>query len=170
MLTYFFYFHNTVGEMMQERTPLLCGDAISTGLDAASTFNMVELMIHVSRMTNTTRVISLLQPPPETVSLFDEVILLAEGRIIYAGPIEEVEDYFGQLGYQTPDYMDVADFLQQVATEDGAKFYHPSDSVRELRPNAPTVPELAALFRKSEYHKRIQKNKREKILERVRVY
>jgi len=60
---------------------------------------MVQILLYFSKMTKSTRLISLLQPSPETVSLFNEVILLAEGRIIYAGPVSEVEDYFAGLGY-----------------------------------------------------------------------
>jgi hypothetical protein len=50
---------------------------------------------------------------------------LAEGRIIYAGPIEEVEDYFAEIGFHSPEFVDVADFLQMVSTEDRADLYDP---------------------------------------------
>ena len=56
--------------------------------------------------------ISLLQPPPETVANFDEMIIISEGRIIYAGPVDEVIDHFCSLGYKIPERMDVADWLQ----------------------------------------------------------
>jgi hypothetical protein len=59
-----------------------------------------------------TKIISLLQPPPETVANFDELILLGEGKIIYSGPVNEVIDYFDSLGYEIPERMDVADWLQ----------------------------------------------------------
>jgi ABC-type multidrug transport system ATPase subunit len=54
----------------------------------------------------------LLQPPPETVANFDEIVLLGEGKIIYCGPVDEVIDYFNSLGYEIPERMDVADWLQ----------------------------------------------------------
>jgi ABC-type multidrug transport system ATPase subunit len=59
-----------------------------------------------------TKIFSLLQPPPETVANFDELILLGEGKIIYSGPVNEVIDYFDYLGYEIPERMDVADWLQ----------------------------------------------------------
>lgn len=71
---------------------------------------------------------SLLQPGPETFSLFDEVILLAEGHLIYAGPIDDVLDYFRNLGYRPPITMDVADFLQSVATPDGIMMFNAEES------------------------------------------
>lgn len=57
-------------------------------------------------------IISLLQPPPETVANFDEMIVISEGRIIYSGPVDEVIDHFSSLGYNIPERMDVADWLQ----------------------------------------------------------
>lgn len=117
---------------------------------------MLETLLYLGRLANMTRVIALLQPSPETVSLFDEVILLGEGRILYAGPVEDVEWYFADLGYRTPEFMDVADFLQQVSTEDGAELYHPSEEIRAVRPNAPTIQELADIFHNSYYGKSIR--------------
>ena len=47
-------------------------------------------MGQAARLGNSIKIVSLLQPPPETVALFDEVILLDRGRVIFAGPIDEV--------------------------------------------------------------------------------
>ena len=66
----------------------------------------------VSRIRNLTFVVSLLQPPPETFANFDELILLSEGKIIYTGPVDEVIEHFSSLGYEIPDRIDVADWLQ----------------------------------------------------------
>jgi ABC-type multidrug transport system ATPase subunit len=90
----------TVGEMIVSPTPIFCGDEISNGLDAESTYNIVSSLMYFAHVMNRTRVISLLQPSPEAVSLFDEIILLAEGQIIYAGPVDHVEGtLFFNLGH-----------------------------------------------------------------------
>lgn len=67
-------------------------------------------------MTPTIKIVSLLQPPPETVANFDEIILLAEGRVIYSGPIDKIIGHFESLGYQIPERMDLADWLQVCGT------------------------------------------------------
>ncbi|KAG7358645.1 ABC-2 type transporter [Nitzschia inconspicua] len=130
----------TVGEMIVSRTPILCGDEISTGLDAASTFDMIETLLHFGRIRNYSRVFALLQPSPEVVSLFDQIIVLSEGHILYAGKIEEVEGYFAQLGFRCPEFVDLADFLQLVSTEDRETLYQGGDM-------CPTVEELANYFK-----------------------
>jgi ABC-type multidrug transport system ATPase subunit len=142
----------TVGEMIMSRVPVLCGDEISTGLDAASTYNMVEMLLHIGRRQRFSRVFSLLQPAPEVVSLFDEVIVLAEGHVIFAGPIERVEDYFADLGFVSPEFCDVADFLQLVSTDDRDDLY----AARNDGAKAPSVEELAAIFNSSMDGARIQ--------------
>ena len=141
----------TVGEGLLTRAPVLCGDELSTGLDAASTYDMIQFLLDHNQKT-LTKVISLLQPSPETVSLFDQVIVLAEGSVIYAGPVSDVEDYFANIGYVSPPFMDVADFLQLVSSQ-GADLY---DSANDAPP--PTPLELAELFRQSRLGRKIQKS------------
>lgn len=92
---------------------------------------------------------SLLQPGPETFSLFDEVILLAEGRLIYAGPIDDVLDYFRKLGYRPPNTMDVADFLQSIATPDGKMMFNAEESPMNEHYSAHSFAEA---FRSSELY------------------
>jgi hypothetical protein len=138
--------------MMQGQNPVACADEISTGLDAAVTHDIVHSIVDFSKKALTTRIISLLQPGPETVSLFDEIILLAEGKVVYAGPIEDVLDYFEQLGYKQPATMDVADFVQSIPTPDGAMFHDPATSPYQTHMS---VQELAKHFKKSSQHERI---------------
>lgn len=146
----------TVGEMLMSRSPVLSGDEISTGLDAASTYDMVEAILHFGRVRKMTRIFSLLQPSPETVSLFDYVIVMADGHIIYLGPIDKVEKYFAKIGFKSPEFMDVADFLQMVSSGDGAELYDPPEAIKKELPNAPTVRELASMFKRSELGRQLR--------------
>lgn len=66
----------------------------------------------VGKVNGKIRLVSLLQPPPETVALFDELILVDHGRVIYSGPLDGFVPYFESLGYFLPDNMDGADWLQ----------------------------------------------------------
>lgn len=148
----------SVGEMMPLTTaPVLCGDEITTGLDAASAYQLLFLLTHYTRVHKMTRIISLLQPTPETVSLFDDIILLAKGKILYTGPIGNVGSYFASLGYHPPDQMDIADFLQMIPTPDGKELFKPSPEQKAVRATPYSIDELAAKFRESYNFQRIQK-------------
>lgn len=118
----------TIGEMMQGANPVACADEFSTGLDAAVTYDIAFSIVRFAKAAKTTRVVSLLQPGPETFSLFDEVIVLSEGQVIYAGPIDDVVEYFEGLGYVQPERMDVADYLQSIPTVDGNLLFDASKS------------------------------------------
>lgn len=118
-----FTVHSLVVFFEQQTTrPVICCDEISTGLDAATTFDITRTLSLASRLTETIKIVSLLQPPPETVANFDELILLADGKIIYMGPVENVVEYFESLGYAIPERMDVADWLQALPTRDGWQY------------------------------------------------
>lgn len=143
----------TVGEMMGSLASILCGDEISTGLDAASTYDMIQVLAYFSTFRKFTRVLSLLQASPETVSLFDEIILLSKGYVIYAGPVKEVEDYFAGIGFVCPRFVDVADFLQMVSSEDTSIEFDVSAGGLQERPS---IPALADIFRESRLGQQLQ--------------
>lgn len=48
------------------------------------------------------------------VNLFDELLIMAEGRLVYQGPVAEVGPYFARLGYPCPRKKAMADFLIDV--------------------------------------------------------
>lgn len=90
-------------------------DNISTGLDSSTTFQIVNSIRQSIHIFNKTAAISLLQPPPETFELFDDIILLSEGRIVYQGPREHVLEFFESMGFRCPERKGVADYLQEVS-------------------------------------------------------
>ena len=63
-------------------------DEISTGLDSSTTFQICKFMRQMVHIMDETMVISLLQPAPETYELFDDVILLSEGQIVYQSSLK----------------------------------------------------------------------------------
>ena len=107
----------TLGEMMITNARTLLLDEISTGLDSAVTFAITNALQKWTRIMNGTVVTSLLQPTPEVFNLFDDLILLKEGCIVYHGPRKDVLDYFGHFGIRCSDDQDTADFLVDFLTQ-----------------------------------------------------
>lgn len=89
-------------------------DEISTGLDSSTTYQIIKYLKHSTRALDGTAVISLLQPDPETFELFDDLILLCEGQIVYQGPRNAALGFFASMGFHCPKRKNVADFLQEV--------------------------------------------------------
>ncbi|XP_072993189.1 ABC transporter G family member 38-like [Typha latifolia] len=135
----------TTGEMMVGPTKVLFMDEISTGLDSSTTFQIVKCLQQIVHLGEATILMSLLQPAPETFELFDDIILLSEGQIVYQGPRENVLDFFENCGFRCPERKGACDFLQEVTSKkdqgqywvDNRKPYH-----------YVSVPEFAALFEK----------------------
>ena len=98
-------------------TKTLFMDEISTGLDSSTAYQIVKCLQQVAHLTDATILMSLLQPAAETVDLFDGIILLSEGQIVYQGPWEHVIEFFKQCGVRCPERKDTADFLQEVKRE-----------------------------------------------------
>ncbi|KAL6508464.1 transcription factor [Orobanche hederae] len=103
----------TTGEMMVGPKTTLFMDEISTGLDSSTTFQIVKCLQQIAHLKNATIFISLLQPSPEMVELFDDFILLSDGQILYQGPKEHVVEFFESCGFKCPDRKGTADFLQE---------------------------------------------------------
>ncbi|KAH9310332.1 hypothetical protein KI387_044737, partial [Taxus chinensis] len=110
-------------EMLVACPKALFMDEISTGLDSATTFQIIKCLRQIVRVLDGTMLISLLQPAPETYELFDDIILLSEGEIVYQGPREYVLEFFEFMGFKCPDRKGVADFLQEVTSRKDQEQY-----------------------------------------------
>ncbi|XWS26922.1 hypothetical protein CRYUN_Cryun26dG0071800 [Craigia yunnanensis] len=113
----------TTGEMLVGPVGALFMDNISTGLDSSTTYQIINSIKQSIHIFNKTAVISLLQPPPETFELFDDIILLSEGRIVYQGPREYILEYFDSMGFKCPERKGVADYLQEVTSRKDQRQY-----------------------------------------------
>lgn len=106
----------TTGEMLVGPIRVLFMDEISTGLDSSTTFQIISSIRQSIHILNGTALVSLLQPAPETYELFDDIILLTDGQIVYQGPRENVLEFFESMGFKCPERKGVADFLQEVTS------------------------------------------------------
>ncbi|CAL9078900.1 unnamed protein product [Musa textilis] len=113
----------TTGEMLAGPARALLMDEISTGLDSSTTFQIVRFIRQMVHVMDGTVLMSLLQPAPETFALFDDVILLSEGQIVYHGPRENVLEFFESVGFRCPERKGVADFLQEVTSKKDQEQY-----------------------------------------------
>ncbi|KAK1941901.1 ABC transporter G family member 31 [Phytophthora citrophthora] len=136
----------TTGEMAFGKQPVFMMDEISTGLDSATTFDVISTQRSLAKVSNKTVVISLLQPSPQVFNLFDNVLLLNDGYAMYHGPRTEVMNYFEDLGFKCPQSRDVADFLMDLGT-DKQRLYEVGAVPR-------TASEFAQRFTLSSFHSR----------------
>nr|XP_018680590.1 PREDICTED: ABC transporter G family member 41-like [Musa acuminata subsp. malaccensis] len=120
----------TTGEMIVGPTTTLFMDEISSGLDSSTTFQIATCLQQFAHITESTVVVSLLQPAPETYELFDDIILMAEGKIVYQGPCNHILNFFEECGFKCPERKGVADFLQEVLSrKDQGQYWFNSNKI-----------------------------------------
>lgn len=107
----------TTAEMIVASIKVLFMDEISTGLDSATTYQITKSMKNFCHILRGTVTIALLQPSPETYELFDDLLLMTDGRIVYHGPLDTVLPFFEGLGFKCPQRKAVADYLQEVTSK-----------------------------------------------------
>ncbi|KAG8048141.1 hypothetical protein GUJ93_ZPchr0008g12532 [Zizania palustris] len=138
----------TIGEMLVGFSKCFFMDDISTGLDSSTTFDIMKFLQQMTHTLELTMVISLLQPPPETFELFDDIILLCDGQIVYHGPRENSIDFFGGIGFKCPTRKNVADFLQEVTSKmDQKQYWVGNECEYQYHPTEKFVESFRASFR-----------------------
>ncbi|KAG0571017.1 hypothetical protein KC19_6G205500 [Ceratodon purpureus] len=135
----------TTGEMIVGPSTALFMDDISTGLDSSTTFSIVKTLSQFTHSMDSTVLISLLQPAPETFNLFDDILLLSEGQCVYHGPREHVMSFFESCGFKCPERKGIADFLQEVTSPKDQEQYW-ANTQRPYR--YISVREFSELFKK----------------------
>ena len=107
----------TVGELLITNARVHCLDEVSTGLDSAITFHIFNALRSLCHECNTAVVTALLQPTPETYGLFDEVVLMRDGEVVYHGERQHVRRWFAEgLGCPIPEEEDEAGFVVDYLT------------------------------------------------------
>ncbi|KAM2654151.1 hypothetical protein EV2_025694 [Malus domestica] len=135
----------TTGEMIVGPTKTLFMDEISTGLDSSTTFQIVKCLQQIVHITEATILMSLLQPAPETFDLFDDIILISEGQIVYQGPRVNILQFFETCGFRCPERKGTADFLQEVTSRKDQEQYWAD---RRTPYRYVSVTEFANLFKR----------------------
>nr|GMD03507.1 pleiotropic drug resistance protein 3 [Ipomoea batatas] len=108
----------TTGEMIVGPTKALFMDEISNGLDSSTTYQIVACLQQLAHITDATILMSLLQPAPEVFDLFDDIILMAEGKVIFHGPRSNILEFFENCGLKCPERKGV------ISRKDQAQYWN----------------------------------------------
>eukprot|EP00808_Paulinella_micropora_P010691 g57437.t1 len=133
----------TFGELLVGGQSVFCCDEISSGLDSAATLDVITTVKSWTKRFQGSAVVALSQPSPDVVELFDDLLLLNEGHLIYHGPRRSALPYFEAMGFNCPEDLDPAEFFTAVSSGHGRQYYTPGNA-RAL----PSNPEAFALLHK----------------------
>eukprot|EP00741_Cyanophora_paradoxa_P020078 tig00021234_g19379.t1 len=97
---------------------VLLADEPTTGLDSLNAFYVLQLLRRVAEGRGTAVAAAVHQPSREIFELFDQVLLLSSGRMVYCGPRAEFVPRFEAAGYPCPKHANPADFYVDVTAVD----------------------------------------------------
>jgi ABC-type multidrug transport system ATPase subunit len=102
----------------------LCLDQYSDGLDSAVTERITEYLSNWTKTNETSVVATLQQPTPSVFGLFDTLVLLREGQVVYHGPRGDVLPYLEAIGFKCRDDVDTCDFIIDVLSQPRQALYN----------------------------------------------
>jgi ABC-type multidrug transport system ATPase subunit len=74
-------------------------DEPTTGLDSFTATSVMETLGDLARKDNRTVISTIHQPNSDIFDMFDRLVLLAKGKIIYFNQASLSVEYFGSIGY-----------------------------------------------------------------------
>jgi ATP-binding cassette, subfamily G (WHITE), member 2 len=95
---------------------LLFLDEPTTGLDAYNSLSVLKTLRRLARHGRT--IICTIHQPRSTIfELFDKLVVLSQGSVVYSGDANGAVPYFGKLGAHCRQYINPADFLLDVVVK-----------------------------------------------------
>ncbi|KAI8422626.1 hypothetical protein MSG28_006407 [Choristoneura fumiferana] len=101
-------------ELLTNPTIMLL-DEPTSGLDSVSSMSVARALRTVAGNGRTVACV-IHQPSSKLFTTADDVILMAEGRTLYAGAIDDVPDMLARAGFRCPQYYNMADYLLEIAS------------------------------------------------------
>lgn len=95
-------------------------DEPTSGLDAYNARNVVECLVKLCRDFDRTIVFTIHQPRSNIVSLFDKLLLLSDGDLVYSGDMMKCNGFFARNGFKCPVGYNIADYLIDLTANESS--------------------------------------------------
>ncbi|KAJ9642112.1 uncharacterized protein PV06_03317 [Exophiala oligosperma] len=108
-------------------------DEPTSGLDSAASFEVMNYIKQIAKEYRLICIASIHQPSTTTFDLFDQLMLLSEGRTCYFGPLADVQAYFNRIDRPIPVHTNPAEFLLDLVNGDFSHGGEDSPAKNELK-------------------------------------
>eukprot|EP01126_Amoeba_proteus_P050240 TRINITY_DN591_c0_g1_i18.p1 TRINITY_DN591_c0_g1~~TRINITY_DN591_c0_g1_i18.p1 ORF type:complete len:459 (-),score=68.82 TRINITY_DN591_c0_g1_i18:184-1560(-) len=95
---------------------LLFLDEPTSGLDSVSALALCTRLKQIVDAGECTIICTIHQPQAKIFNLFDNLLLLSKGRVVYIGPTNKVLRHFTSVGYPCPQHENPADHVLNVVS------------------------------------------------------
>ena len=100
----------SVGMEMITNPSIIFLDEPTSGLDTYTAYSLIESLKNLA-LSGRTVICTIHQPSSDIFRLFDDMILLNHGKIVYQGEVNNIVKYFDSLGYKCPEYTNPSDYI-----------------------------------------------------------
>lgn len=107
-------------------------DEPTTGLDSFTATSVMESLGDLARKENRTVISTIHQPNTDIFYMFDRLVLLARGKIIYFAMADQAVDYFSNLGYTCPDTSNPCDYFMSMMSKESIELEHEEDDANAI--------------------------------------
>ncbi|EPT01714.1 hypothetical protein FOMPIDRAFT_1119813 [Fomitopsis schrenkii] len=121
-------------------------DEPTSGLDAFNALSVVSSLVTLAKDYNRTVIFTIHQPRSNIVSLFDQLLVLAQGKLIYSGDADNCTDYLATIGHPCPAGFNIADFLIDLTMHAGMEASTPTSPPTEPASEATNVNDEERAF------------------------
>uniref|UniRef100_A0A8D8I2D0 ATP-binding cassette sub-family G member 4 n=1 Tax=Culex pipiens TaxID=7175 RepID=A0A8D8I2D0_CULPI len=105
----------SIGLELVSNPKIMFFDEPTSGLDSESSYQVIRYMKELARQGRC--VVSVIhQPSSELLELFDDLYVVADGRCMYQGALEDLVPTLTEAGFVCPQYYNRADFALKVAS------------------------------------------------------
>ncbi|RWS22138.1 protein white-like isoform X1, partial [Leptotrombidium deliense] len=155
-------------EVLTNPSIFIC-DEPTSGLDSYMAEQVIQVL-HSMAQAGRTIMCTIHQPSSEVFALFNQLLLLADGRVAYMGDVNSAIDFFSSLGHKCPSNFNPADFfIQKLAIVPGNETdcrkkvnaicdtYANSNYYKETMPREEQYPRAGSTFSSPQRRKLVYK-------------
>ena len=107
-----------IGVELVTNPNLLFLDEPTSGLDSFNAFNAMSALKTLAKRDNKMILCTIHQPRTDILELFDKIILLSAGKLVWYGSTTDAIQHFSSLGYKLPPKTNPSDFFLDITTMD----------------------------------------------------
>jgi ATP-binding cassette subfamily G (WHITE) protein 2 (SNQ2) len=141
----------SISEVLASRALVTMWDSATRGLDSSSAVQYVKALRALTNLTKGSTLVTLYQASDSLWDLFDKVLLIDAGKLVYFGPTEDAIKYFEEtVGFQRQPRQTATDYLNSCTDPVARK---PREGYEGKVPTSPE--EMEKRFRESDDKKRM---------------
>jgi len=136
---------NVALELLSDPSLIIC-DEPTSGLDSSTAAKLIQTFRTLADGGKSI-ICSIHQPSSQVYELFDKVMLLSQGRVVYYGHASQAREYFASINFPCKPNWNTADFMLDIASDPNLKISIGSHDNNDNNNNDKSLADIYQLVR-----------------------